>query len=40
MSGIFMALFVTTGAAAPPVVTINSTATFSEYSLGDVGFGG
>lgn len=39
MSGIFMALFVTSG-AAPPVVTINSTASFSEHTLGDVGFGG
>lgn len=38
MSGIFMALFVTGGQAAA-VITI-STATFSQYSLGDVGFAG
>jgi hypothetical protein len=39
MSGIFMALFVTSG-EAPPVVTINTASTFSEYPLGDSGFGG
>ena len=40
MSGIFMALFVTSGGVAPPVVTINTTLSFSEEPLGDSGFGG
>jgi hypothetical protein len=39
MSGIFMVLFITPG-ATPSVLTINSTSSFSEETLGDVGFGG